>query len=157
LKGARGTLILLGSVFLMLGIFQFISAEENASRRIASYARSVNESSFDYDAEGWEKAVVEASSPLKWEAVVVGVFGGVFIVCGWLVFRAPLISTIGGLGLFLLVLVVNTVNNPASLFSGIVLKLLAIGCLIFSIREAVQFHLARERFRAALPRDGTGF
>ena len=133
----------------MLGIFQFISAEENATRRIAPYARSVNETSFDYDAEVWEKAVVEASKPVKWEAGVVAILGVVFLFGGWLVFSAPLTSTIGGLVLFFAVLLLSAMNNPATLLSGIVVKILAIACLMYSIKEAVHFHQAKQRFQAA--------
>lgn len=133
----------------MLGVFQFISAEENASRLMSHYARTANESSFEYDADAWQEAIAHASKPLKWEAIVVALLGVVFLFGGWLVFRVPLTSTIGGLMLFTTVLILSALNNPASLLSGILLKIIAAACLIYSIKEAVHFHQAKQRFQAA--------
>ncbi|BAU54820.1 hypothetical protein [Mucilaginibacter gotjawali] len=62
----------------------------------------------------------------------------VFLVLGAYSKIKPLACIVSGLCLYIIVLVLNAVGNPASIASGIILKIIIIGYLVKGIKSALE-------------------
>jgi len=70
--------------------------------------------------------------------------GGIFIACGIAVYRKPLLATITGLGLYVVMLVVQAMLDPTTLLAGVFGTGIRIAILI-GLVSAVQFARIFER------------
>ena len=62
----------------------------------------------------------------------------VFLALGGYTHKKPLACIISGLSLYIIVLVVNAIDNPSTIVSGVLLKIVIIGYLVKGIRSAIE-------------------
>jgi hypothetical protein len=62
----------------------------------------------------------------------------VFLVLGAYSMKKPLACIVSGLSLYVIVLILNAAANPASIFGGIIWKVIIIGYLIKGIKSAIE-------------------
>lgn len=74
--------------------------------------------------------------------IVASLIGGL-IICGIFVFlagwsrRKPFAAMISGACLFGVIVLIAAISNPLTIFSGIILKIFVVGCLVNGIRAAM--------------------
>ena len=60
-----------------------------------------------------------------------------FVALGFFSRKKPLASIVSGLVLYIIIQIINFIDNPATIASGIIVKILIIGYLINGIRSAI--------------------
>ncbi|HJP63349.1 MAG TPA: hypothetical protein VJ844_07890 [Mucilaginibacter sp.] len=62
----------------------------------------------------------------------------VFVALGGYTKKKPLACLISGFSLYIIVLILNAVNSPATLIQGIIVKVIIIGFLVRGIKSAIE-------------------
>jgi hypothetical protein len=62
----------------------------------------------------------------------------IFLALGGYTHKKPLACIVSGLSLYVIEIVINAIDNPATIISGIILKIVIIGYLVRGIRSAIK-------------------
>lgn len=143
LRGARGSLLIVGSLLVVMALFAYVSADDSASMILGQAVRESGQR--DISDEAWQAAMEQASKPIRLNALITMIIGSIPLLGGWMVYRFPLTATIAGGMVYVLFNARLALVEPASLMKGWWLKSILLTCLLYSIMEAV---LYRKRLRA---------
>ena len=146
LKSARVIMFVIGALSIAANLFFFSSAEKDVQTEIDKEIAKLGPG-FEVDQE--------AVAALKTQAVGAArlingggmVLGMVFIACGLLVQKHPVPATITALALYLAGVAVFGLLNPASIASGIIIKIF----VVIGLFKAVQAAIAYQKELAGSP------
>ena len=139
LKQARSILIGLGLLMLVVNGFLIALAKERTHEVVAKEVADLGRQGLVI--EPAELAELEAAA-VRWNqlyAAGVALVGGLFIVFGFIIYRFPVPITIVSLVLYIGIMAINAVLDPATIAQGIIIKIIVIAGLLSAIRAALAY------------------
>jgi hypothetical protein len=146
LKSARMIMFFVGILSLAVNMFVFSSAEESVQKEIDQEIAKLGPG-FEADPEKVAEIKSQAVGSTRLMTGGGMVMGMIFIACGVLVKRYPVPATITALALYLSSMAIFGLLNPASLASGLIIKIF----IIVGLFKAVQAAIAYQKEVAVLP------
>ena len=77
------------------------------------------------------------------------ILAAVFLALGGYSRKKPLACIVSGLSLYVILIILNAVTNPASLVSGIIFKIIIIGYMINGIKSAIEIEKLKKEHNIA--------
>lgn len=137
LKTARGILIAIGVLTVVVnGIFLFLAEEQ-----VNTEVRKLQQQGLQVDMAAVQQAVL-LTRIVNGSAAALGV---VFIILGLIVYRAPVMATVTGLVLYVGATAAFGLMDPATLLSGVIIKII----IVVGLFKAVQAAFAYQREQRA--------
>jgi hypothetical protein len=134
LKSARTIMFFVGVLSVAVNMFVFSSAEETVQTEIAKLGPG-----FEADPEKIAELKNQAVGSTR---LITGggmVMGMIFVACGVLVKRYPVPATITALALYLSSMAIFGLLNPASLASGLIVKIFIVVGLFKAVQAAIAY------------------
>jgi hypothetical protein len=146
LKNARAIMFFVGALSVAVNLFVFMSAESEVQHEIDKEVAKLGPGMVaDPDKIAEVKAQAVGATHLMSGAGML--LGGVFIACGLLVTGHPVPATITALALYLGSTAIFGLINPASIASGLLVKIF----IALGLFKAVQAAIAYQKELAAVP------
>jgi hypothetical protein len=146
LKSARMIMFFVGVLSLLVNMFVFSSAEGEVQKEIDKEIAKLGPG-FEVDTDKVKELKDQAVGATRLISGGGAVLGIIFIVCGVLVTKHPVPTTITALALYLASMAIFGLVNPSSLASGLIIKLF----IVVALFKAVQAAIAYQKELAAAP------
>jgi hypothetical protein len=138
LKSARVIMFFVGALSIAVNLFFFSSAEKDVQTEIDKEIAKLGPG-FVVDQEKvavLKKQAVGAAHLINGGGIVVGM---IFVACGLLVQKHPVPATITALALYLAAVAIFGLIDPASLASGIIIKVFVVIGLFKAVQAAIAY------------------
>lgn len=138
LKSARTIMFFIGAVSVAVNMFVFSSAEGEVQKEIDTEVAKLGPG-FEVDQDkvtALKSQAVGATRLISGGGMVLGI---VFVACGLLVQRHPVPATITALALYLASMAIFGLVNPASLASGLIIKIFIVVGLFKAVQAAIAY------------------
>lgn len=146
LKSARTIMFFIGVLSVAVNMFVFSSAEGEVQKEIDKEVAKLGPG-FEADPEKIAELKDQAVGATRLISGGGMVLGMVFITCGLLVKRYPVPATVTALAIYLSSMAIFGLVNPASLASGLIVKIF----IVVGLFKAVQAAVAYQKEFAAAP------
>jgi Trk-type K+ transport system membrane component len=151
-KAAARWLLWLGLIFLVIGIFAGFLTARDAEDALTVLSEHDPDEMLDIPGRPSPAKVSDVIAEVKTEAIRVWVIHGVlaatFLALSFWAKKAPLPAAVTGLSVYLVIQLVNFLDDPTTLLQGMVLKILFIGAMAKTISSAMS---ERNLMRAVRP------
>jgi len=147
LKTAKGILIVVGVLTLLFNLGFVVMAESAVDSEIKKEIKALNQRGLVADPVAVEKIRQQSVRLTQLVNGAGALLGAVFIGLGFAVKTYPIPATVLGLVLYVAGIAIFGFINPASLFQGIIFKILVVVALAKSIQAAIAY----EREKAIPP------
>jgi len=137
LKSAKVTMIVVGILTLLVNGFVAVSAEKVVNDAFAKELKGIPAGQID--AAKLEELKKQAITTTQLVAVGFCIVGVVYILLGFMVYRAPVATTATALVLYIGGWAVSGLFDPAMLVNGIILKILIISLLVRALKAAIEY------------------
>lgn len=137
LKAAKTTMIIVGILTLGANIFMAISAENFVQAAFDKELRNIPAGQIDQNKLAELKK--DAVRSVQLTSFGFAALGVVFLVLGFLVYRAPVVTTATGLILYLAGWATSAAMDPTMIAKGIILKVIIIAALVRALKAAIEY------------------
>jgi hypothetical protein len=137
LKSAKVTMILVG--ILTIGANAFLAGMAEKLVDDAFKKELQNIPAEQIDAVKLQELKQQAITTTKLVSIGFCVVGVVYLVLGFMVYRAPVATTATALVLYIAGWAVTGLMDPAMLLKGIILKIIIIGLLVRALKAAIEY------------------
>jgi hypothetical protein len=151
LKVARGILLVIGVLSIIANLFFFTLAESNVNEAINQEVAKLHQQGMTENPAEVAKIRDNAVALTRLINGVGVLLGAIFVACGITVRKYPVPITILSLVLYIGAAAVFGYINPASLLSGLIMKIIIIVALAKSVQSAIAYEREKSLASAAPP------
>ncbi len=143
---ATKTISVLAGLFLLFGIVTHFMAQSKLAPALARLQSMDPDSIYPTPINGTSYKVAELMAELNWEIrgtlIVNVILAVVMVILAVWSRRAPLPAILVAMATYIVMLVASAIHDPATLFQGVIIKIIVIGYLLRGIKAAMVLRAA---------------
>jgi uncharacterized membrane protein YphA (DoxX/SURF4 family) len=139
LKTARTTMFVVGALTIAANLFLALGAEKMVDLAFEKEIQKVRNQGMEVDPAAIGELKAQAVKSTRLAGFGFAAVGGVFILLGLFVYKAPVACTVLALVLYIAGWAISAVADPAQIVAGLLIKIIIIAALGKAVQAAIAY------------------